>query len=114
MVQDKIKYERLGLDDRNLNVMVGHFALVGSLPVGDEVDDMHNELFMPLNTFKDYNYTFMGHIHKPQVMCKAPYISHIGSMDLSNFSENTHSKIIAVIDTSTSEVVKNLDLPTRP
>jgi DNA repair exonuclease SbcCD nuclease subunit len=114
LVQDKVKYERLGLDDRNLNIMVGHFALVGSLPVGDEVDDMHNELFMPLNTFADYDYTFMGHIHKPQVMSKAPFISHIGSMDLSNFSENTHSKIIAIIDSSTSEVVKYLDLPTRP
>lgn len=114
LTQSKIKYERLGLDNRNLNVMVGHFALVGSLPVGDEIDDMHNELFMPLNTFEDYDYTFMGHIHKPQVMHKSPFISHIGSMDLSNFSENTHSKIIAIVNTDNSEVVKYLELPSRP
>ncbi len=112
-VQDKIKYERLGLDDRNLNIMVGHFALVGSLPVGDEVDDMHNELFMPLATFKGYDFTFMGHIHKPQVMSTSPHIEHIGSMDLSNFSENTHSKIIAIVDSEGSQTVKYLELPTR-
>jgi DNA repair exonuclease SbcCD nuclease subunit len=114
IVQDKIRYERLGMDDRNINIMVGHFALVGSLPVGDEVDDMHNELFIPLATFKDYDFTFMGHIHKPQIMSKDPFISHIGSMDLSNFSENTHSKIIAIIDTSKKDIVSYLDLPTRP
>ncbi len=114
LVQDKIKYERLGINNYDIKVMVGHFALVGSLPIGDEIDDMHNEIFIPLETFYDYDFTFMGHIHKPQVMCKKPYISHIGSMDLSNFSENNHNKIIAVVDTNNSEVIKYLELPTRP
>lgn len=114
IIQNKIMYERCGLDSRNLKIAVGHFALVGALFVGDEVDNMHNEIFMPLDTFNRYDYTFMGHIHKPQVMSKFPYVSHIGSMDLSNFSENTHEKVIAIIDTDKSNALRYVELPTRP
>lgn len=114
IVQDKVRYEHIGIDKRSAKILVGHFALVGSLPIGDEVDDMHNEIFMPLDTFKNYDYTFMGHIHKPQVMRKTPHIAHIGSMDLSNFSENTHSKLVALIDTNSSEPLKYLEVPSRP
>lgn len=115
LLQDKIKYEQIGIDSRNIKVAVGHFALSGSLPVGDEnIDDMHNELFLPLDTLNGYDFSFFGHIHKPQVMRKEPYISHIGSMDLSNFSENTHNKVIALIDTNATEVMKLIELPCRP
>jgi DNA repair exonuclease SbcCD nuclease subunit len=113
-LQNKIKYEVAGLDTRNIRISVGHFAIVGSLPVGDEIDDMHNEIFVPLETMKAFDFSFFGHIHKPQMMHKTPYISHIGSMDLSNFSENKDKKVIAVIDTANPEVMKYLELPCRP
>lgn len=114
LLNGKIKYEAYGINKYNMKIAVGHFALVGSLPVGDEVDDMHNELFCPLEMFNQYDYTFMGHIHKPQIMSKNPFISHIGSMDLSNFGEATHDKIIAVIDTENNSPMKFLEIPCRP
>lgn len=114
-LQDKIAYEVCGIDSRNIKVAIGHFAFAGSLPIGDEVDDMHNEIFIPLETMDSYDFSFFGHIHKPQVMRKGTsYACHIGSMDLSNFSENTHEKVIAIIDSEKSSVFDFRELPTRP
>ena len=114
ILQKKIKYERCIIDNRNIKIAIGHFAIEGSLPVGDEIADMCNELFIPVDTMKDYDFSFFGHIHKPQVMSKYPYVSHIGSMDLSNFSENTHNKVIAIIDPDKSDVMELVELPCRP
>ena len=53
-------------------------------------------------------------MHKPQVMQKSnPMVSHIGSMDLSNFGETDHKKHIVIFDPNqgTFEIEH---LPTRP
>lgn len=114
MLEDKLKYERCGIDNRNIKIAIGHFALAGSLPVGDEIDDMNNEIFIPIKTMDCYDFSFFGHIHKPQVMQKSSLVSHIGSMDLSNFSESSHSKIIAVINSDNPNIYDFRELPSRP
>jgi DNA repair exonuclease SbcCD nuclease subunit len=97
-------------------ILIGHFAIDGAIPVGDEIDDIVNELYCPIEMFKGYDFVWMGHIHKPQVMHKEnPYIAHIGSMDISNFGEVEQHKSIIIIDTDTQS--KNFitkELPTRP
>lgn len=67
MLGAKLPYEAASIEASQYKVLIGHLALAGSLPVGDEIDDMANELLCPLDMFSSYDFTWMGHIHKPQI-----------------------------------------------
>lgn len=114
VLQDKLPYQLAGIDRNNAKIVVGHFAIEGSIPVGNEINDMVNELFCPVSMFKGYDYTWMGHVHKPQILSKLPFVAHVGSMDLSDFSEANHTKVIVVFDSDKSDPYKYLEIPSRP
>lgn len=104
LLRESLVYELAGIPVTYKKVLIGHLAIEGSIPIGDEIDDIANELFCPLDMFKGYDYVWMGHVHKPQVMKKSnPYIAHIGSMDISNFGETDHKKHIVVIDCESTD-----------
>lgn len=113
LLKDKMPYHLAEIPINNVKVCIGHFTLEGALYVGDEISDMSNELVLPVQMFEKYDYTFMGHIHKPQELSSNPHISHIGSMDLSDFKESDHIKHIALLD-SESKSLSYIDIPTRP
>lgn len=113
-IRTAVPYELASIEAPNAKVVVGHLSIEGSIPVGDEIDDLGNELFCPVEMFKGYDFTWMGHVHKPQVLSKAPYVSHIGSMDLSDFGETDHTKVIIVFDPKKSQPYKYLEIPSRP
>jgi len=95
------------------HICVGHLTLSGSLYVGDEIDDLHNELHCEPDMFSSkFNATFMGHIHKPQVRSKSPFVCHVGSLDISDFGEKDQDKIVYIYDSNKEEPIK-LDVPTR-
>lgn len=99
----------------NNHICIGHLTLDGSLYVGDEIDDLHNELHCPVSMFVDkFTATFMGHIHKPQVMNENPFVGHVGSLDISDFGEVNHNKIIYLYDSKRKNKIIKLDVPTRP
>lgn len=113
LVRESLVYELASILNNHHKVVVGHFAIEGSIPVGDELDDIANEIFCPLDMFNGYDAVFMGHIHQPQVMQKTnPYIAHIGSMDISNFSESNHKKHIVLYDCEDGTWSEEV-LPTR-
>lgn len=115
LVRDSLVYELASIPDTYYKVLVGHLAIEGSIPVGDEIDDLTNELFCPLDMFIGYDYVWMGHVHKPQVMKKKnPYIAHIGSMDISNFGESDHKKFIVIFNCDEENSWSQEFLPTRP
>lgn len=116
MLLDELKDEPSKIPDGNIKVLIGHLSLVGSIYVGDEIDDMLNEIFCPLTSFKEWDYVWMGHVHKPQVMFDKPYIAHVGSMDRSDFNKNEtdHDKIIIFIDSESDSVFEEITIPTRP
>jgi DNA repair exonuclease SbcCD nuclease subunit len=115
LVRDSLVYELASIPDTYHKVLIGHLAIEGSIPVGDEIDDLTNELFCPLEMFKGYDYVWMGHVHKPQVMKKKePYIAHIGSMDISNFGETDHKKHIVIFNCNQENGWRSEFLPTRP
>jgi len=114
IMRDKMPYELSGIDLSQAKIVIGHLAIEGSIPVGDEIDDMTNEIFCPVSMFKGYDYVWMGHVHKPQIMSKAPFVAHIGSMDISDFSESDHHKVIAIFDPKNSSPYKYMEIPTRP
>lgn len=115
LLQDSLVYELASIPTTYKKIVIGHLAIEGSIPVGDEIDDMTNELFCPVNMFSGYDYVWMGHVHKPQIMNKKPYIAHIGSMDISNFVETDHKKHIIIIDCKEEEkFFVSQEIPTRP
>jgi len=57
---------------------------------------------------------WMGHVHKPQIMKKNPYIAHIGSMDISDFGETKQQKIVILFDPDTKKKFETIPIPTRP
>ena len=115
LVRDSLVYELAIIPTTYRKVLVGHLAIEGSIPIGDEIDDLTNELFCPLDMFTGYDYVWMGHVHKPQVMKKkSPYIAHIGSMDISNFGETDHKKHIVIFNCAEDNGWSIEYLPTRP
>jgi DNA repair exonuclease SbcCD nuclease subunit len=58
-----------------------------------------------------FDSTFMGHIHKPQVLRKDPLVCHVGSLDISDFGEVNHEKIICLYDSNKGVI--NIPVPTR-
>jgi len=113
LVKESLSYELAGIPTTYKKILIGHLAIEGSIPVGDEIDDMTNELFCPVSMFAGYDYVWMGHVHKPQVMQKSPYVAHIGSMDISNFGESEQEKHIIVVDQDSNKVFFKESLPTR-
>jgi DNA repair protein SbcD/Mre11 len=115
LLRNNLVYELASIPVTYQKVLVGHLAIEGSIPVGDEIDDLTNELFCPLDMFKGYDYVWMGHVHKPQVMQKDPHVAHIGSMDISNFLEIDQKKFIVIFDCNPIDEVWTTEyLPTRP
>ncbi len=116
ILRDSLVYELASIPVTYKKILVGHLAVEGSIPIGDEIDDMTNELFCPLDMFHGYDYVWMGHVHKPQIMKKKnPYIAHIGSMDISNFGETDHEKHIVIVDCNSEDHDFETEfLPTRP
>ena len=108
-----INYEHKGIPLPYKKVLIGHFAIEGSIPVGDEIDDISNEIFLSLNFLSKFNYTWMGHVHTPQVLRKKPYIAHIGSMDISNFKESNETKVVILLDSTNPNFFSEIPIPTR-
>ena len=110
-----IAYEAASIPSSYRKILIGHLAIEGSIFVGDELDDVANELFCPPSMFSAYDYVWMGHIHKPQVLqtktSYRPLVAHIGSMDISNFTEAEEKKHVVLID---NETITTLQLPVRP
>jgi len=117
LLKESLTYEIASIPVTYTKVLIGHLAIEGSIPIGDEIDDITNELFCPINMFVGYDYVWMGHVHKPQIMKKSsPFIAHIGSMDISNFGETDHKKHIIIFncEPSINEIPwTSQNIPTR-
>lgn len=113
-LESMLTYEYSEIPSTYNKVCIGHLAIEGSLMIGDEIDDNLNEILCPTSMFSEYDFTWMGHIHKPQVRSKKPYVAHIGSMDISDFGETDHTKILVIYDDSLDEKFKEIPIPSRP
>lgn len=113
-IKKKLVFEAADIPPSYKKVLIGHLALEGSIYVGDEIDDASNEIFCPLSMFNEYDYVWMGHVHKPQVLSKNPYIAHVGSMDRSDVGESDHKKVIILFDPAMDGLFKEIEIPVRP
>lgn len=113
IIKSYIDYESESISAGFKKILVGHLALEGAFYVGDEIDDSLNELFCPIDFFKNYDYVWMGHVHKPQVLSTIPHVAHVGSLDFSGFEEAYQNKISILFD-SESGKYKEISNPCRP
>lgn len=113
-IEERLSYELLDIPYEDSRVLIGHLALEKSIYVGDEIDDYMNELICPLSMFVGYHYTWMGHVHRPQIMNSNPHIAHIGSLDLSDYGETDHTKILILFDPNSDDKYKEIPVPSRP
>lgn len=112
LIKNNIEKEA-SLVQTNYSILIGHIAMEGAIYVGDEFDNLFNELHCPVEYFSKYDCSILGHVHKPQVKNVSPLICHIGSLDLSDFGETDHVKEIYLFDSSTISFSK-IQVPTRP
>lgn len=116
-VHNEIRKQYKKIPKDTSKMLIGHLALEGSMYVGDEIDDIANEIMCPPNMFKGYDAVWMGHVHKPQILSpKSPFLAHTGSMDISDFGETDHKKSIILYDgDSKFDPLKCslIELPTR-
>jgi DNA repair exonuclease SbcCD nuclease subunit len=112
-LKQKIKEEAAKGQQFKTKILVGHMAIEGSM-YSDEVDELSNEIMCPVDMFSDYNFTWHGHVHKPQVMHNKPYVAHVGSMDISDFGETEQEKILIYVNSEFKGKFKELKVPSRP
>jgi exonuclease SbcD len=99
-----------------IKVAIGHLAFEGSIPIGDEISDTMNELYVPPEMFDWFDFVWMGHIHHPQVIQHHnPYAAHIGSLDRSDFSKSEvdNDKVAILLDSENKNKFIEIQLPTR-
>jgi exonuclease SbcD len=95
-------------------LLIGHVSVEGAIFVGDESDNMFNELMCPAGIFAGFDMSIFGHVHKPQIISTNPYIAHIGSLDISDFGETEQTKVLYLIDAQNLSDFETINVPTRP
>lgn len=113
IIENKLVYELSSIPSIYDKVLIGHLALDGAIFMG-ETDNMLNEIVCPLKMFNGYDYVWMGHVHTPSVLSRNPHIGHIGSLDLSNWGESNHTKILILFDSKSEEKFETINVPSRP
>lgn len=113
-VEELLSWEVTDIPDTYDKVLIGHLAIEGSIFVGDEIEDIANELMCPPMIFNGYDYVWMGHVHKPQVHRQTPHVAHIGSLDLSDFGETDHQKILIHFNSRSPNKFETIPVPSRP
>jgi len=87
-------------------IAMGHLYAKGALTSESERDiHVGNAAAVESNIFSSiYNYVALGHIHRPQVIGKNPFIRYSGSPIALSFSEKSDQKSLVVIELSEGQL----------
>lgn len=77
----------------------------GSLVIGN-LGEINSEIFS-----KDFTYTALGHIHRPQLIDGNEYIRYSGSPLPMSFSEKEQEKQLVILDTSSENQLTTVKVP---
>lgn len=87
-------------------IIVGHFSVTGAQVGSEKLFELYGDTVVPIEAVMDQKvqYTFLGHIHKPQILRKK--VRYIGSLDRVDFGERLESKggLYFTIDGHTKEM----------
>lgn len=86
------------LDTSKRNVLIGHaFVIGGESSESERPLSVGGSGYVDWSNFKDFNYTALGHLHRPQ-RAGDEKIRYSGSLMKYSFSEANHNKAIYLID----------------
>ena len=81
------------------SVAVAHLFTVGGIISESERKFLGGVENIPTENFSAYNYTALGHLHKPQTMKKTDYIVRYSGSPLKySFDEANHDKGVTIVD----------------
>lgn len=104
IIDRDIKYELSSLSNDAPRFLIGHMAIEGTF-FAKEDEELYsdNELFLPIDMFKNIDATIMGHVHSHNILSSDPYVAYVGSMEKRGAFEK-HNKKYAIIDTNTKKI----------
>ncbi len=98
-LSDRLQFEIKSIDNNDPVIVVGHFAIQSAKAHGVLLDfNTVSEIVLPVEMFKDIDATIMGHIHQHQVVSDNPFVTHVGSMERTDFGEADENKYFLVVD----------------
>lgn len=95
-----LSYHVSAVDNAAPKILVGHMTVEGTIWMLDrysELYDVANELILPIDMFRIFNITIMGHVHTPGIVSKNPFVAYTGSMEKRGAFED-HDKKYTLID----------------
>ena len=110
-IRARIKKLTEGLKGKT--ICVAHFMVDRTITGETSEIFSISEIVLSLDLFKDFDATFSGHIHFPQVISKKPFVMYTGSMDRIDLREAKHNKISVVFDTNNPGDVEIIKTKTR-
>lgn len=103
------------LNDNEINLLMTH-AFIGHSGINPEVSDSEKTLavggldFVDSQLFEAFDYTLLGHIHKPQSVYY-DNVRYTGSIYKYSFSEETHQKSMLLLEINSKEDIKQTLIP---
>lgn len=107
--------QTVNLNEHDINIMMTH-AFVGHEGTKPEESDSEKMLsvggldFVDSSLFKDFDYTLLGHIHKPQSVFY-DNVRYTGSIYKYSFSEEKHHKSMLLLDIKAKDEIKETLIP---
>jgi len=90
---------------KKLNVCLAHQTVDKAVMSAGYRDlTSFDEAVIPLDVFKDFDATILGHIHKHQGVQKSPPVVYCGSIDRKDFGEAKEEKGFVLYDTNVKKV----------
>ena len=98
-------------------VLLGHWTIQGAISSSNQSlaeSTKGAEVIIPLGELVNtgWDACFFNHIHKPQVLCESPFISHSGALQRSNIGEANDKRGFFIYDTET-KCSEFIDLPAK-
>ena len=102
--------KKLNIDKTERNIMITHQFVTGALRTDSEEISVGGSDNVNVSVFDDFDYTALGHIHRPQ-NCKSEKVRYCGTPLKYSFSESNDKKSVTVVELKEKG---NLNIKTIP
>ena len=92
-----VAIKKLGVDCKERNVMITHQFVTGAERTESEEISVGGTDNVDVSVFDDFDYTALGHIHRPQ-NCKSEKVRYSGTPLKYSFSESKDIKSVTVVE----------------
>ena len=102
------------IDKKERNILLAHQFISGSICSDSEIMQVGNTDQVSINSFNDFDYVALGHLHTPQLINKKETIRYSGSPLKLSFSEVKKDKICVIVDVKEKGKIDIKELKLNP